>query len=90
MSEMGKKTVSLDRLSPGEKGRIAGMSLEEGIGRKLADMGFLKGRPVECAYRSLWGDPAAYYVMGALVAIRREEAGKIQVEIESRMENGVK
>lgn len=90
MAEMERKMVSLDRLNPGEKGRIAGMALEEGIGQKLADMGFLRGRPVECAYRSPWGDPTAYYVMGALVAIRRGEAEKIQVEIESGMENGVK
>ena len=90
MKEMDRETMSLDRLKPGEKGWIAGMSLEEEIGRKLTDMGFLRGRPVECAYRSPWGDPTAYYVMGALVAIRRGEAEKIQVEIESGMENGVK
>lgn len=90
MEGMGRETVSLDLLKPGEKGWIAGMSLEEEIGRKLTDMGFQRGRLVECAYRSPWGDPTAYYVMGALVAIRRGEAGKIQVEIESGMGNGVK
>ena len=82
MEEMGKKTVSLDRLKPGEKGWIKELLLEERTGRKLEDMGFQRGRPVECAYQSPWGDPAAYYVMG--------EAGRIQVEIESGMENGVK
>ena len=90
MEEMGKKTVSLDRLKPGEKGWIKELLLEERTGRKLEDMGFQRGRPVECAYQSPWGDPAAYYVMGALVAIRRGEAGRIQVEIESGIENGVK
>lgn len=90
MGKTKKETVSLNQLKPGEKGRITGMALEERIGQKLADMGFQQGRPVECAYRSPWGDPAAYYVMGALVAIRGGEAEKIQVEMESGMENGVK
>ncbi len=58
MEEMGKKTVSLDRLKPGEKGWIKELLLEERTGRKLEDMGFQRGRPVECAYQSPWGDPA--------------------------------
>ena len=61
MEEMGKKTVSLDRLKPGEKGWIKELLLEERTGRKLEDMGFQRGRPVECAYQSPWGDPAACY-----------------------------
>ena len=89
MEGMKKEMMSLDQLKPGEKGRIIGMMLEEGIGKKLADMGFQQGRTVECAYRSPWGDPAAYYVMGALVAIRHGEAEKIQVEMESGIEHGV-
>ena len=40
MEEMGKKTVSLDRLKPGEKGWIKELLLEERTGRKLEDMGF--------------------------------------------------
>lgn len=85
MAEIRKKTVSLDELKPGERGRIERMALEAGTGQKLEDMGFIQGRTVECAYRSPWGDPTAYYIMGTLIAIRSEEARNIKVEVGSGM-----
>lgn len=61
MAEKRKNNVGLNTLKPGEKGRIAGMALGKGIGEKLQDMGFLQGSLVECAYRSPFGDPTAYF-----------------------------
>lgn len=85
MAEIKRKTVSLDRLNPGEKGRIGEMRLETKTSQKLEDMGLIQGRTVECAYRSPWGDPTAYYVMGTLIAIRGKEARNIKVEVGSGM-----
>lgn len=64
------------------------MALGKGIGEKLQDMGFLQGSLVECAYRSPFGDPTAYFVKGVLIAIRSEEAGNIYIEKEAGMEMG--
>ncbi len=77
--------VSLDRLEPGEKGHITGMSLAPGMRRRLEDMGFTNGSLVECAYRSPFGDPTAYFIKGALIAIRSGEAENIQIEIGDEM-----
>ncbi len=84
-AEQKNERVSLDHLKPGEKGRIAGMSLASGMERRLQDMGFAPGSLVECAYRSPFGDPTAYFVKGVLIAIRGEEAEKIQIEIGNEM-----
>ncbi len=78
--------ISLNLLKPGEKGRIARISLGENTKGKLQDMGFMQGSLVECAYRSPFGDPTAYFVKGVLIAIRSEEAGKIYIEKEQEME----
>lgn len=88
MAEKRKNKVGLNTLKPGEQGRIAGMSLGRGIGEKLQDMGFLQGSLVECAYRSPFGDPTAYFVKGVLIAIRNEEASNIYIEREQGMETG--
>ena len=88
MAEKRKNNVGLNTLKPGEKGRIAGMALGKGIGEKLQDMAFLQGSLVECAYRSPFGDPTAYFVKGVLIAIRSEEAGNIYIEKEAGMEMG--
>ncbi len=62
--------------------------LHESPGAAFQDMGFLQGSLVECAYRSPFGDPTAYFVKGVLIAIRSEEAGNIYIEKEAGMEMG--
>ncbi|NLL76842.1 MAG: ferrous iron transport protein A [Clostridiales bacterium] len=76
--------VSLNTLKPGEKGRICGFSLAEDITRRLQDMGLVRGVNVECAYRSPFGDPTAYLVKGAVIAIRSKESKKITIYCEEK------
>lgn len=85
MEEGKRRLVGLNHLKPGERGWIVGMSLAERVKRKLRDMGFMEGSLVECAYRSPFGDPTAYFVKGALIAVRGEEARQIQIEIGNGM-----
>ena len=49
--------------------------------RRLMDLGILPGTLVEAEMRSPLGDPTAYLVRGALVALRREQARRIAVVI---------
>lgn len=81
MEEGKRRLVNLDVLKPDERGRIVGMSLAERARQKLQDMGFMEGSLVECVYRSPFGDPTAYFIKGALIAVRSEEARHIQIEI---------
>lgn len=78
---MGEKRCGLASMHPGEHGRIAGMHVAGDIGQRLKDMGFVRGAGIECVYASPFGDPVAYFVKGTLIAVRNEDAQKIEVKI---------
>ena len=48
--------------------------------RRLLDLGVLPGSTVEAEMQSPGGDPTAYRIRGALIALRREQAELIQIE----------
>jgi DtxR family Mn-dependent transcriptional regulator len=48
--------------------------------RRLLDMGLVPGTVVTPELRSAAGDPVAYRVRGALIALRRDQANQIEVE----------
>ncbi len=66
-------------LSRGEKGRVVGMSAGGDIRRRLLDIGLTENTVVECVGKSPLGDPAAYLIRGAVIAIRSDDAEKIDV-----------
>ena len=72
-------TVSLHRLSPGQTGIVHTLSAADPLRRRLQDLGFIPGTRVECVLRSPLGDPAAYLVRGAVIALRREDAHGVTV-----------
>jgi len=43
----------------------------------MIDLGFVPGAIVKALHRSPAGDPTAYYIMGAVIALRDEDASKI-------------
>lgn len=50
---------------------------------RLRDLGLVKGAKVKCVLRSPLRDPAAYKICGAVIAIRKEDASEIMVEVPS-------
>ncbi len=46
----------------------------------MLDLGLVNGTPVEALQKSPSGDPTAYFIRGAVIALRSEDAGKILVE----------
>lgn len=49
--------------------------------RRLLDIGLIKGTTVKCVLKSPLGNPAAYKIRGAVIAIRDEDAKNIKVEV---------
>ncbi|MFM9079307.1 MAG: ferrous iron transport protein A [Opitutaceae bacterium] len=45
----------------------------------MLDLGFVPGSVVEARFASPAGDPTAYEVRGALVALRREQARHVRI-----------
>ena len=67
-------------ISPGEKALVSGMYSQGGIRRRLRDIGLVEGAEVECLMKSPLGDPVAYLIKGAVIALRREDAAAVTVE----------
>lgn len=49
--------------------------------RRMLDLGLVVGTEVESLRKSPSGDPIAYEIRGAVIALRSEEACKILVEL---------
>ena len=65
----------------GEKGIIKKIEANENIKRRLLDIGLINGTEVVCVLKSPFKDPTAYLIRGAIIAIRKEDCNKIEVEL---------
>ena len=74
-----KKQLSLDQLRPGEQARIEGINHHSSMRRRLQELGFVSGTLVECVGQSPSGDPSAYLVRGAVIALRHCDGALIQI-----------
>ncbi len=85
--EKGKRCVTHSRaegtgltlagLGVGQRARISTLGFEGQSLRRLIDLGFSRGSEVRCVGESPLGDPRAYEVRGAVVAIRGCDAVRI-------------
>lgn len=71
----------LSGLPPGRRARVVGLSgaCRGPERRRLLDLGFVPGTPVEVEMVSPAGDPTAYRVRGSVVALRREQANLVRI-----------
>lgn len=70
---------NLSDLKEGERCTITSVKLSP-ISERLKELGFTAGTSVVCRCRSFSGDPAAYYVKGTVIALRKEDAAAISVD----------
>ncbi len=73
------RNLCMSRLSPGQTGTVTKISASEGIARRFRDIGLIEGTKVRCVLKSPYGDPSAYYIRGAVIAIRCDDADGISV-----------
>ncbi len=72
--------IPLNSLSIGETGIVQKLLSTGTQRRRMLDLGLVSGTPVEALQKSPSGDPTAYFIRGAVIALRSEDAGKILVE----------
>ena len=72
--------TTLSSLAEGTTATVRAMSSSGSMRRRLMDMGLIEGTRVICLHRSPAGDPTAYLIRGAVIALRSEDTGKIMVE----------
>lgn len=73
--------ITLDELAVNEAGAVVGISpaCRGPQRRRLLDLGVVPGTEIRAVMRSAAGDPIAYDIRGALIALRREQAEWIRV-----------
>ena len=76
---MEQHILPLSALKAGERAAVVRLGASGSIRRRLLDMGLTEGALVECLHRSPLGDPAAYAIRGAVVALRDCDSARIAV-----------
>ncbi len=84
MGEKGR----LSQLRPGQQARIRTLDMSGPMRRRLRDLGLIEGTELVCLGVSPLGDPAAYRVRGAVLALRREDSSTITIERSGKEETG--
>ena len=72
--------MSLNHVSEGQTVRVDELLATGSIRRRLLDIGLVEGTNVSCLQKSPAGDPVAYLIRGAVIAIRSEDSSQIVVE----------
>jgi len=79
----------LTSLEVGDKGIVLGISkaLRGQQRRRLMDLGVVPGSEIIVEMQSIGGDPSAYRIKGALIALRKKQADRIYLVTENEMVN---
>ncbi len=72
--------MRLRELNEGCSGVITNITLGGDIRRRLYDLGLIKGTKVSCVIKSPMGNPIAYNIRGAVIALRNSDADKIFIK----------
>lgn len=68
-----KEPHYLSDLAPGQRGTVRALGATGAMRRRMLDIGLAPGTEVECLGRSPAGDPSAYLIRGAVIAIRASD-----------------
>ncbi len=71
------EAICLNHLKPGEKAIVKELRTTGSMRRRLLDIGLVDNTQVECLGRSPGGDPSAFLIRGAVIAIRSEDCAGI-------------
>ena len=63
----------LSDLAPGQRGTVRALGATGAMRRRMLDIGLAPGTEVECLGRSPAGDPSAYLIRGAVIAVRASD-----------------
>ena len=71
--------IGLHQLKVGQKATVVTQRHKGEMRRRLQDIGLVEKSTVECVGKSPFGDPRAYLVCGAVIALRKKDAFDILV-----------
>lgn len=71
---------SLNNIKPGEYAAVKKIQCTGSMRRRLLDIGLIENTLVECVGQSPSGDPKAFLIRGAVIAIRSEDCADILID----------
>ncbi len=74
-------TIQMSKLRQGQQGRVHDVKSDGRIRRRFFDLGLVPGTTIERIMASPIGDPICYWVRGAMIALRNEDANQITVTV---------
>ena len=77
---MSDRIIPLSSLPLGKKAVVKALTSDGINRRRMLDLGLITDTEVEALQKSPSGDPIAYQIRGAVIALRSEEASRILVE----------
>lgn len=72
--------VRLNLVPEGKTVRVRELLSTGSMRRRLLDMGLIEGTKISCLQKSPAGDPVAYLIRGAVIALRSEDSSQIVVD----------
>jgi len=71
--------ITLSDLKVGNKCIVDTLLSSGNERRRMLDLGIVPNTNIEALYKSPAGDPVAYFIRGAVIALRSEDAKKILI-----------
>ena len=71
---------TLNHIQVGQNAVIKKMLNNDAMKRRLSDVGLIEGTTVSCVAKAPCGDPKAFAVRGAVIALREEDSKNILIE----------
>ncbi|HDQ25619.1 MAG TPA: ferrous iron transport protein A [bacterium] len=81
--------MKLAELQRGDKAVVTSVDSSGETGMRLIDMGLVAGAHLKFLRKAPLGDPIEIQIRGFLLALRKEEAARISVEVTGHMGDGV-
>lgn len=76
---MNKQSIPMHQLPLGRCGTVTQISVIGPARRRMLDLGLTHSTEVAALQRSPSGDPTAYFIRGAVIALRSQDASQILV-----------
>ena len=77
---MGDNCYNLTHLKEGQSGIVTEITTSGDMRRRFLDLGIIEGTCIKCIQKSPYGDPTAYKIRGALIALRKDDSETIHID----------
>lgn len=76
---MSDEIYPLSKVQEGQTAVVRELRSTGSMRRRLLDIGLVEGTNIECLQKSPAGDPVAYLIRGAVIALRSEDSATVFV-----------